>query len=208
MKQLDESIIGIVLDDPGYLRYLNTWWILVNVATANQKVRSVFTPNDTPRSVWNTLMFQKPRCCGKIHELEGSKITAGQCKKQDNPLCWHPEETQFFHGLWVANYLASQIDRKLPHPGAILSPLMHIDFAAQVSYWTDIFSTLCWNPGGAIGLLEEGEIDEQTVYELTERIPVNIARVKRTLKEREKRLWKEVIRPHMMQVSAILRKVA
>jgi hypothetical protein len=46
------------------------------------------------------------------------------------------------------------------------------------------------------------------VYELTERIPVNIARVKRTLKEREKRLWKEVIRPHMMQVSAILRKVA
>lgn len=205
MKKIDAPIIGIILADTQYHRYLNIWWILANVQTANKKARSVFRSDDTPRKVWNALMLQRPCFCWKIHESIGSEITVGQCTKQDNPLCWHPEETQFFHGIGVASYLAGQIDKSLPHASVILSALTSTDFAAQVSYWTDIFSTLCWNPGGAIGLLEEGEIDEQTAYELTWGIPANISTVRRTLQAREKRLWEEVIRPHMMRVSDILR---
>lgn len=205
MQALDEPIIGIILADTQYHRYLNIWWILANVQTANQKARSVFRSDDTPRKVWNALMLQRPCFCWKIHESKNSEINVGQCTTQNNPVCGHPEETQFFHGLWVASYLANQIDRNLPHPRAVIYPLIHVDFAAQVGYWTDIFSTLWGNPMAAIDLLEEEEIDEQTAYELTWGVPANISAVKKTLQARERRLWEEVIRPHMMRVSDILR---
>lgn len=187
MQALDEPIIGIILADTQYHRYLNTWWILANVQTANQKARSVFRSDDTPRKVWNALMLQRPHFCGHIHESDWSEITVGECPYQDNPICGHPEETRFFHGIWIGAYIAQHFDPSIPHPKTVLNHgVINLDRVAQMHYWTNTDALGWWSP-------------------IPKRL---IPSVKREIQAKEKDLWKEVVEPYMMKVSKVLQKIA
>lgn len=199
MKELDEPILKTIYEN-NYRRYIGGLW---NEATAYANASQVFSRSDTPRKVWNALIIQKPHCCGKIHESIWSGITVGQCKNQNNPLCGHPEETQFFHGLWVAAYLSRMVQTDFPHVAPILRDLTNLDRLAQYMYWSDVDSVLWWTLGIAIG--NDEEVDEQYLYETTWRTIIDVPTIKKQIQERERKLWEETIQPYMMRVSEVLR---
>jgi hypothetical protein len=140
MQKIDAPIIDIILWDSGYRGYLKmgsdvggrgVLWNIIDLI-ADNKASWIFTQIETVRYVFNGLLLQKPHYCWKKHEKDGSE--PGDCPFKDNPVCWHPEETRFYHGLWVAAYLCRIIQPDFPHVLTILDSQTGLDYFAQEQY--------------------------------------------------------------------------
>lgn len=154
-----------------------------SLEVAHAYAEKVFEQEETVRQAWNEIMWWKINCCWKEHEIGASELSILDCKNR-NLLCGHPELTKVFHTVWVGWWIAlNSWWKEIQHPNIILGKLKVLDLEAQNDYWTSEFSA------------------EQTA-------PSMIPELKRLIKEREAMLYKEIINPYMLRVSAVLRTIS